>query len=179
MYFHLLFIFFSTETIVEACIEKYVVKHKSAKLFMMYAVIKLRVSQLELVSQSQIDRVSQLELVSQSQLLRVRVSQLSQLSQLDLELVKLTDRQTDNIRIYRYASQTIMKEEGKCLLLQQQLAKDRYQRPVEAIAYPCLATILYTLLSLYPLDNCVIQSIFILRTYYSYYTYYVIHKQFT
>ena len=38
MYFHLLFIFFSTETIVEACIEKYVVKHKSAKLFMMYAV---------------------------------------------------------------------------------------------------------------------------------------------
>ena len=31
-----------TFTIVEACIEKYVVKHKSAKLYMMYAVGKLR-----------------------------------------------------------------------------------------------------------------------------------------
>ena len=42
MYFLSFFIFFSTETIVEACIEKYVVKHKSAKLYMMYAVGKLR-----------------------------------------------------------------------------------------------------------------------------------------
>ena len=107
---------------------KNMVKHKSAKLFMTYAVGKLeaainirhlilstssqRVSMLELVCQSQQIRVSTLELVSQSQL--VRVAQLVVVSQSwlvrvgQLKLISLSQSQLVKKYFLLLAKQTIL-----------------------------------------------------------------------